>query len=87
MALKYSATKLSNLKGGDLRFILEQTKIILNRALNDTTEKDSCTIKFEHSSAVLIKLNKSLEGSDIMKTLPLQQSIALIAIYLIYTRD
>ena len=63
IALKYAATKLSNVKGGDVRFVLEQVKLIMAKALDESLEKDNCHVKFEHACQVLTKLNKSLEGS------------------------
>lgn len=87
IALRYATTKLSNIKGGDLRFVLEQIKTIVSRAMDDSKSAKECTVKFEHCSTVLTKLNKTIAGSDLMRHLPFQQSLVLIAIYQIYSRQ
>ena len=46
MPLKYTATKLSNIKGGDLRHAFAQVKSIISLALNSATDKNSCIVEF-----------------------------------------
>ena len=56
--MKYISTKLSNIKGGDLRFIFGNIKNIAKIALNQQCNKKTFIVKFEHASTVLSKYNK-----------------------------
>lgn len=87
VALKYTATKLSNIKGGDLRHAFGQVRAILSMALDEAKEKNQCVVKFEHASKVLIMLNKAIQGSDLIENLPFQYRLILAAVYLVYERE
>ena len=84
LALKYCAAKIYNFKGGDIRFALEQVKLIITKCLEANTEKRKCKVTFESACLILTKLNKANERTDIMKSLPFQQALTLIGLYKLF---
>jgi len=91
MAVRFCAKKIYSLKGGDIRYVFEVVRKVYSQASHQepVVSEDGTVVDSKITLNDMLKVFNELYGRNIdiiMNSMPQQQQIGLIALYLILTK-